>query len=121
MGDIFLEHQSIYRQIAEKIKDQLLQAKLSPGDKLPSLREQAIELEVNIHTITKGYNLLENDGMIEKRRGLGFFVTNDAYQQVLAERKQRFKDETIPRIKREMDLLNMSVEDLHLLLKEPLE
>ena len=66
MTELFSGHQSIYRQIADEIKDQILNGDLKRGDKLPSLREQAVALEVNINTITKGYNILENDGMIEK-------------------------------------------------------
>ena len=91
MTELFSGHQSIYRQIAGKFKDQILNGDLKREDKLPSLREQAVALEVNINTITKGYNILENDVMIEKQRGLGFFVTEDAYTQVLTERKQLFQ------------------------------
>ena len=70
--------------------------------------EQGVAHEVNINTITKGYNILENDGMIEKQRGLGFFVTEDAYTQVLTERKQLFQQQTLPKLKQELRLLNLS-------------
>lgn len=118
MTELFSGHQSIYRQIADKIKDQILNGDLKRGDKLPSLREQAVALEVNINTITKGYNILENDGMIEKQRGLGFFVTEDAYARVLTERKQLFQQQTLPKLKQELRLLNLSDQALLKLLKE---
>ncbi|GEM03684.1 GntR family transcriptional regulator [Halolactibacillus miurensis] len=118
MTELFSEYQSIYRQIADKIKNQILKGDLKKGDKLPSLRAQAVELEVNINTITKGYNILENDGMIEKQRGLGFFVTEDAYVRALTERKQRFQEETLPKLKQELALLNLSEQALLQLLKQ---
>ena len=81
--------------------------------------EQGVALEVNINTITKGYNILENDGMIEKQRGLGFFVTEDAYTQVLTERKQLFQQETLPKLKQELRLLNLSDQALLQLVNYP--
>ena len=94
------------------IADMLREEGIEPGI------EQGVALEVNINTITKGYNILENDGMIEKQRGLGFFVTEDAYTQVLTERKQLFQQQTLPKLKQELRLLNLSDQALLKLLKE---
>ncbi len=68
----------IFEQIAKNVHQMLARGALTPGDKLPSARELAAKLSVNPNTIVHAYSQLETDGVIEKRRGLGTFVREDA-------------------------------------------
>ncbi|PXW93172.1 DNA-binding transcriptional regulator YhcF (GntR family) [Streptohalobacillus salinus] len=112
MTPSFNDDQTIYRQIAHGIENQILGHVFNAEDKLPSLREQALELEVNINTITKSYNVLLDEELIEKRRGLGFFVTSTAYQAILSKRRRQFFETVVPRIKKDMSLLQIETEEL---------
>lgn len=68
----------IFEQIAKNVHQMLARGALEPGDKLPSARDLATKLSVNPNTIVHAYNELEASGVIEKRRGLGTFVREDA-------------------------------------------
>lgn len=68
----------IFEQIAKNVHQMLARGALKPGDKLPSARDLAAKLSVNPNTIVHAYNELEASGVIEKRRGLGTFVREDA-------------------------------------------
>jgi GntR family transcriptional regulator len=66
--------QPIYRQVAEQIRRQILAGHLAEGEQLVSVRDLAGRLKVNPMTISKAYGLLEADGLLERRRGVGLFV-----------------------------------------------
>jgi len=108
MTSSFNDDQTIYRQIAHGIENQILGHVLNTEDKLPSLREQALELEVNINTITKSYNVLLDEGLIEKRRGLGFFIKSTAYQTILSKRRQQFFETVVPSIQKDMSCCRLA-------------
>lgn len=73
----FLTSQPIYMQLADLLKKQIVRGQLRPGDKLPSVRELAIQYTVNPNTVQRTYRELEQDGMVEVRRGQGTFVIRD--------------------------------------------
>ena len=75
----------IFEQIAKNVHQMLARGALKPGDKLPSARDLAARLSVNPNTIVHAYNQLEAHGVIEKRRGLGTFVREDAPVEVMRE------------------------------------
>ena len=66
--------QPIYRQVIEQIRRQIVARQLGEGEQLPSVRDVAAQLRVNPMTISKAYSLLELDGWLERRRGVGLFV-----------------------------------------------
>ena len=67
----------IYRQIVQLLSGKILSGALSPGEKIPSIRDVTAELNVNPNTVAKAYRELELAGLIETRRGMGTFVTRD--------------------------------------------
>ena len=67
----------IYIQIIEKIKNDILNGTLVPGEKLPSMQEMAVTMEVNQNTILRAYKDCESLGIIETKRGIGSFVIGD--------------------------------------------
>ncbi len=85
-----LDHHSgepIYRQIVEAIKFRIASGELSEGTKLPSIRELAGQLEVNMRTVSKAYQELEQAGLVVLQQGRGVFVTSP--QAMVPTRKRR--------------------------------
>ncbi len=80
----------IYRQIADQVRQAVASGVLRPGDRLPSVRELALELAVNPNTIAKAYQELERDGVIETPRGRGSFIADRKQRLPEAERLRLF-------------------------------
>jgi GntR family transcriptional regulator len=76
----------IYQQIVEQVRRQVASGQLAAGDELPSVRALAAEHAINPMTVSKAYGLLEVEGLLERRRGLGMVVAEDAGRSALAER-----------------------------------
>lgn len=83
----FKDNKAIYLQIADRIGDQILSGKLMPEGKVPSVRELAAEIEVNANTVARTYDHLQQNGIIFTRRGLGYFVSADAKDKIIASRR----------------------------------
>ena len=92
------DSQPIYRQIRDRVVAMILDGLLKEGDPLPSVRNVATESRVNPLTVLKAYQQLEGDGLVEKRRGLGMFVTAGARDLLLTGERQRFLTEAWPEI-----------------------
>ena len=118
MKSEFKEGLTIYKQIALNLETGILEGELVAGDRLPSLRESAVDMEVNINTIMRGYNLLEEEGILAKKRGLGFYVTKDALEIIRKKRRGMFYEETVPELFKTMKRLNISLDDLARALKK---
>ncbi|MEJ6949639.1 GntR family transcriptional regulator [Natronospora cellulosivora (SeqCode)] len=71
-----------------------------------------MEIEVNINTVMRAYNLLKDEGILVKQRGLGFFVSKDAIKIILKKRREAFYQQTVPEIAKTMERLEIDVEDL---------
>ncbi|MBQ4367482.1 MAG: GntR family transcriptional regulator [Muribaculaceae bacterium] len=83
----FKENKAIYLQIADYIGDNILSGKLAAEERVPSVREMAAEIEVNPNTVARTYELLQQQGVIYTRRGLGYFVTPQAREAIMQERR----------------------------------
>ena len=77
MGTEFENSKPIYMQIIDKITQQIIRGKILPGNKLPSVREMAVQMGVNPNTIQRTYSELERMEIVETRRGQGTFVTEN--------------------------------------------
>lgn len=108
----FSDNQSIYLQIADHFCENILLGKWNPSDRIPSVREIAVEIEVNPNTVMRTYNYLQDKGIIFNKRGIGYFVADDGLQKTKALRKEVFVSQELPRIFKEMKLLNMGMEDI---------
>lgn len=111
----FKRTSAIYLQIAEHISDNILRKSWEAEYKIPSIREMAVTLEVNPNTIARTYAYLEELGIIYTQRGIGYFVTKDAYERVLKWRKQNFLQHELPWVFKTMALLNISFNELQTL------
>ncbi len=105
------EDQPIFRQLARRITDQILQGTWSEGQALPSVRVVAGDLKINHLTVMKGYQLLVDEGLIEKKRGQGMFVAEGALEQLLVSQKRYFIETDIPAIATKLQRLNISVSE----------
>jgi DNA-binding transcriptional regulator YhcF (GntR family) len=108
----FKDNQSIYLQIADHFCENILLEKWNPGDRIPSVREMAVNIEVNPNTVMRTFNYLQDKGIIFNKRGIGYFVSDDGFQKTKLLRKENFVNQELPRFFKEMDLLNLSLEDV---------
>jgi GntR family transcriptional regulator len=106
------DSQPIYRQLRDKVVAMILEGSLNDGDALPSVRNVAAEYSLNPLTVLKGYQQLVDEGLVEKRRGRGMFVTTGARVRLTVDERQRFLDQEWPRISATIERLGLRPEDL---------
>ena len=109
---IFSNDKPIYLQMADRLMDEILSGKYKDDDRIPSVREYSVLLEVNTNTAVKAYEQLAREEIIYNKRGLGYFVTKGAKKQILKARKQEFMKERLPELFRQMRLLDISISDI---------
>ena len=103
----FNSNKSIYLQICDAICEQILSGTLRPEERIPSVREYGAEIGVNPNTIMRSYEKLTSDGIIYNRRGIGYFISPNALETVLAAQRKEFMEEELPHILRRMKLLGI--------------
>ena len=108
----FTNDKPIYIQMADRLMDEILADKFKDDDRIPSVREYAVLLEVNTNTAVKAYDELSRANVIYNKRGLGYFVTPGAKKQILKERKKEFMKERLPELFRQMRLLDIDIKDV---------
>ena len=109
----FSETKTIYQQIADYVCDQILVGKWAEGDRILSVRELGVQLEVNPNTVLRAYDFLQRFGIISNKRGIGYFASEFAIMKIKALRRERFVNKELPRIFQEMDLLGMNLVELN--------
>ncbi|MGZ3874059.1 MAG: GntR family transcriptional regulator [Mucilaginibacter sp.] len=108
----FKDNEAIYLQIAFFVCDHILMRKWPAGQKIPSVRDLAVELEVNPNTVMRSYEFLQGLEIIYNKRGLGLFVAEDGFDKVKAYRKQNFVSQNLPELFKNMYLLDISMEEI---------
>lgn len=108
----FKQHKAIYLQIADYLCDQILDGVYAEGDKLPSVRELAVDSEVNVNTTTRTLDYLQQNDIAAKRRGLGYYVQTGAKDAISDVRRKEFFEETLPEVFRTMDVLGISADEV---------
>ena len=108
----FRETQSIYLQIADYVCEKILLKEWPPGERIPSVRELAVQLEVNPNTIMRTYEFLQQENIIFNQRGIGFFAAGDALEQATRYRRDGFVEKDLPQVFRSLFLLGMDPEEL---------
>ncbi|MCH7412802.1 GntR family transcriptional regulator [Belliella marina] len=103
----FSDGKTIFIQIRDWLVDQILTGSLSPGDKVPSVRELAIDLEVNRNTVMRSYALMEQEGILDNKRGIGFFVSDHARERLIQDEKKLFLQEELPKLVHQVKVLKM--------------
>src|SRR5690606_15693746 len=111
----------IYRQLKERVIEMMLDGVLKPGDALPSVRQVAAEYQLNPITVSRAYQELADEALVEKRRGLGMYVTEEASRKLLENERERFLTEEWPAVLERIARLGLDVEKLLAPLKEARE
>lgn len=114
----FGDHKTIFLQIRDWLVDQILTGKLVPGDRIPSVRELAADIEVNRNTVMRSYALMEQEGIIDNRRGIGFFVSEQARQRLATDEKAQFIEEELPKIIHQAKVLRLTLADFQPLIQQ---
>lgn len=83
----------IFLQIAEQIEDDIVAGRLPEETQVPSTNEFAAYLRINPATAGKGVNLLVDQGILYKKRGIGMFVADGARARLVAQRRERFREQ----------------------------
>jgi len=106
------EHTPIYRQLKEKVLEMMLDGDLKAGDALPSVRQVAADYQLNPITVSKAYQELVDDRLVEKRRGIGMYMTEGASEKLLASERERFVREEWPAMMERIRRLGLNVGQL---------
>ena len=102
----------IYRQLRDRVVAMILDEVLKTGDALPSVRQVAAEFQLNPITVSRAYQELADESLVEKRRGLGMFVTDEASKKLLASERERFLHDEWPAVAERINRLGLSTEEL---------
>jgi DNA-binding transcriptional regulator YhcF (GntR family) len=109
----FGNNQAIYLQIADHFCENILLGKWKVGDRIPSVREIAVNIEVNPNTVMRTFTYLQDKGIIFNKRGIGYFVSEDGFEKTKALRKEDFVNNELPRFFKALSLLNFTMEDVN--------
>lgn len=107
----FHNKKAIYLQIADSFFERILLKELQAGDKISSVRELAVAIEVNPNTVQRAYSFLVDKGVIANKRGIGFFVTNESAHIAMTLKKEEFVKSDLPLVFRTMKILKFSPKD----------
>ncbi|NVE00220.1 MULTISPECIES: GntR family transcriptional regulator [unclassified Massilia] len=102
----------IYRQLKERVVGMMLDGLLKPGDALPSVRQIAADYQLNPITVSRAYQELVDETLVEKRRGLGMYVSDGAIDKLLASERERFLREEWPAMMERIRRLGLNLEQL---------
>jgi len=102
----------IYRQLRDRVVAMILDGVLKQGDPLPSVRQVAGDFQINPITVSKAYQELVDESLVEKRRGLGMYVTDGARAALLKSERERFLREEWPILHARLARLGLSLKQL---------
>jgi len=106
------DSQPIYWQLKERTVAMILDGTLAEGEALPSVRTVASEFQLNPITVSKSYQALVDEGLVEKRRGLGMFVCEGARKNLVTSERNKFLNEEWPAMLSRIEQLGLDVDDL---------
>lgn len=108
----FHDNKAIYLQIGDLLCEQILSGTWPPNEKIPSVREMGVSLQVNPNTALRTYDFLQQRGIIFNKRGIGYFVEEEAVKKILDFRREDFFANTLPSFYKTISLLQISPEEI---------
>jgi len=102
----------IYRQLRDRVVAMILDGVLKQGDPLPSVRQVAADFQINPITVSKAYQELVDENLVEKRRGLGMYVTEGARSALMKSERERFLSEEWPALYARLTRLGLTLDEL---------
>ena len=118
---VFREQQALYLQIADYVSENILLKKWPPGQRMISIRDLAVTIEVNPNTVQRSYDFLQQKGIISNRRGIGYFVEEDAEKKIRAYRRELFMANDLPHLFKNLFLLDIPMKDVEAKYKKYIE
>jgi GntR family transcriptional regulator len=112
MSQAWRDDQPIWRQIKDRVLAAILDGGIKEGEPLPSVRQVALDLQVNPLTVSKAYQELADEGVVERRRGLGMFVIEGARKDLGASERASFLAEEWPLVVTRINRLGLSAQEL---------
>lgn len=108
----FNQSQAIYMQIGDYISEQILFERWKEGDRILSVRELGVSLQVNPNTVMRTYDFLQSTEIIFNKRGVGYFVADQAKSRIIEYRRKQLLEQELPVIFRNMNILGMKFDEL---------
>lgn len=108
----FKESKAIYLQIAERLCDEILRGKYPEDERIPSVREYAAEMEVNVNTMMRSYEYLQQNNIIYNKRGIGYFVSVGARVLIYSTQKEQFLLDDLNDVFKQIYLLEIPIEEV---------
>ncbi|WP_027963903.1 GntR family transcriptional regulator [Halalkalibacillus halophilus] len=112
MRPVLDESQPLFQQIAQMIADEIVSGELSEGDRIPSEHELSKFYNINRATVRKGLQMLVDEELVYKQRGIGMFVKEGAYMKLLKDRQHQFRENYLAPLLAEAKRLEISKNDL---------
>ncbi len=103
----FNSNKAIYLQISDMICERILSGELGGNERIPSVREYGASIGVNPNTVMRTYEKLTNEGIIYNKRGIGYFVSENAHDIVLENERKEFLEVELPAVLKKMELLGL--------------
>ncbi len=114
----FNQSQAIYLQIGDYICEQILIGRWKEGDRILSVRELGVALQVNPNTVIRTFEFLQNNEIIFNKRGVGYFVAENAQKKIIEYRRKQFLELDLPVVFKNMNLLGMSFDEIKIQYEE---
>jgi DNA-binding transcriptional regulator YhcF (GntR family) len=108
----FHKKEAIYLQIVEMVCEKILTRQWEEGEKIPSVRELAVSIEVNPNTVLRAYGFLQEKEIVRIKRGVGYFVSKGAFGATLSFMKKNFLRNDLPHFFKSIRLLGIDFDDL---------
>ena len=108
----FLDKKAIYLQIADYVCEKILLEQWPSGERIPSVRDLGVELEVNPNTVMRTYDFLQQKDIIYNKRGIGYFAADEASERIKSYRREQFLETELPQFFRNVYLLNISLDEI---------
>ncbi|MCD8313073.1 MAG: GntR family transcriptional regulator [Bacteroidales bacterium] len=108
----FSSNKPIYLQIYDTLCDRILSGSLPVGERILSVREMGAELGVNPNTVMRSYEKMTAEGIVFNKRGIGYFVSEDAVETVLKAQRREFIENELPLVLKRMKLLGLDPKEL---------
>ena len=117
----FRNDKAIYLQIADYFYENILTHEIDSDERIPSVRDLAIETEVNPNTVMRTYKHLQDNNIIYNKRGIGYFISEDAFQITHNMKKEEFINDKLPEFFKSLKNLNISMPEIEKLFNKYLK
>ena len=114
----FKKQKPIYQQIADTLCERIVGGELQVDERMPSVRDVAIQLGVNPNTVMRTFDYLQQTEIIYNKRGVGYFVSADANDKIMVLHRKEFVDEELPAFVQKMNMLGLTFGELESIIAE---